>query len=282
MSRAHRKQRRRVINDLWDTWKLRIPFTGEITTQWDLYSNDTSKSLPWIVQIQKRLFDPLGIGDPKHCRQTVYLMKDRLAEIKICYKRVTSEVERWLKVGERLNIKEHPTKSGESSTNKMSSPSAATSEDLQKVPERLISEHKSFQTQMQLYDVHISELVNFLLALAELYDVIDTTYFEVEKAKKSEDAEYIIEVLKLLDSTKGNEIKLYKSTLDTGEKFLAAVNDSKHDQPVRKETQTILANLKLDHEHWLTWCQECCKDLQDKIHAATTSNRTLYILQCID
>ena len=56
-------------------------------------------------------------------------------------------------------------------------------EDLQKVPERLISEHKSFQTQMQLYDVHISELVNFLLALAELYDVIDTTYFEVEKAK---------------------------------------------------------------------------------------------------
>ena len=126
-----------------------------------------------------------------------------------------------------LNIKEHPTKSGESSTNKMSSPSAATSEDLQKVPERLISEHKSFQTQMQLYDVHISELVNFLLALAELYDVIDTTYVEVEKAKKSEDAEYIIEVLKLLDSTKGNEIKLYKSTLDTGEKFLAAVDDSK-------------------------------------------------------
>ena len=86
-------------------------------------------------------------------------------------------------------------------------------------------------------------------------------------------------MLKLLDSTKGNEIKLYKSTLD---KFLAAVDDSKYDQPARKEAQTILANLKLDHEHWLTWCQECCEDFQDKIHAATTSNRTLYILQCID
>ena len=126
-----------------------------------------------------------------------------------------------------LNIKEDPTKSDDSSPNQNSKTTKIkASEDLQKLPQQLISEHKSFQTLMQLYDVHITELANFLLALAELYDVIDTAYAEVEKAKKSDDAEFIIEVLKLLDSTKEKEIKLYNSALDTGEKFLSVVDSS--------------------------------------------------------
>ena len=126
-----------------------------------------------------------------------------------------------------LNIKEDPTKSDDSSANQNSKTTKIkASEDLQKLPQQLISEHKSFQTLMQLYDVHLTELANFLLALAELYDVIDTAYAEVEKAKKSDDAEFIIEVLKLLDSTKEKEIKLYNSALDTGEKFLSVVDSS--------------------------------------------------------
>ncbi|XP_063712658.1 titin-like isoform X5 [Symsagittifera roscoffensis] len=275
------EERRRIINDLWDTWKLRMPFTDDIHSQWDMFKQDANKSLSWMVEIQKRLFAPLVIGDPKHCRQTAYVMKDRLAEIKITYKRVTSEVERWLKMSEMLNIKQKPESARKKSSG--SPVDGEVDETVARIPQLLISEHKSYQTKMELYDLHLTTLVEFLLKLGDLYDAIDATYSEVEKAKCSVDDEEIVgKVLEVLHSTREKEEKLYDGTVKSGHQFMDQVNDKQLAQPAKKETKAILADLELDHQHWLQWCDQISEELQSRASNATLANRAIYILQCID
>ncbi|XP_075253986.1 muscle M-line assembly protein unc-89-like isoform X3 [Convolutriloba macropyga] len=275
------EERRRVINDLWDTWKLKMPFVRDITSQWDMFGHDANKSLNWIVEVQRRLFAPLVIGDPKHCRQTAYVMKDRLAEIKITYKRVTSEVERWLKMSEMLNIKQKPESTSSDKNSEGLSPNSET-ESVVKIPQQLISEHKSYQTKMQIYDNHLNTLVEFLLKLGDLYDAIDATYSEVEKAKSTEDPEFVIKVMQVLDDTRDNEVQLFDDTVKSGNSFMDQVNDDELPQPAKKETKVILSDLDMDHQHWLQWYEQCSKELQSRIQTATHSNRAIYILQCID
>ena len=40
---AQFEERRRMVNDLWDTWRLNSALARELSTQWDMYSHDANK-----------------------------------------------------------------------------------------------------------------------------------------------------------------------------------------------------------------------------------------------
>ena len=141
-----------------------------------------------------------------------------------CFQRVTSEVERWLKMSEMLNIKQKPESTSSDKNSEGLSPNSET-ESVVKIPQQLISEHKSYQTKMQIYDNHLNTLVEFLLKLGDLYDAIDATYSEVEKAKSTEDPEFVIKVMQVLDDTRDNEVQLFDDTVKSGNSFMDQVND---------------------------------------------------------
>ena len=52
-------------------------------------------------------------------------------------------------------------------------------------------------------------------------------------------------------------------------------------QPAKKETKAILADLELDHQHWLQWCDQISEELQSRASNATLANRAIYVSDAI-
>jgi len=233
---AHFSERKFLITDYYEHWKVHVTTGREFKSQWNQFVQDVRKTIDWMLKEEKELFAPYISGYLGGTADEAKKMQEKVNRFIPIAQRAQDEVEKHLKTAEMLILQ------------------GDTKGQRDQIISELLRVHTRFQGRIGEYQTLLRMAIKFFESLGQVDKLIDST----EKAYQSTDLPTELTSAQVMlrehDVSKVKVNQLIDFTADEGEKIVTRVRQQESESVAKDEVAKVLQLTEKRRRAWeRTW-----------------------------
>jgi len=233
---SHFNERKYLITDYYEHWKVHVVTGKEFKTQWQQIIQDARKTIDWMVKEEKDLFAPYNAGQLGANFEEAKRLQDKVNRFEPTAKKAQEDVENLLRTAEMLSLK------------------GDTRGQRDQIVNELLRVHTRFQARFNEYKILLKMSVKFFESIDKLDKLIQNTekeYMSTELPMEPTKAEMM---LREHEASRSKIKHLIDFTSEEGEQIVVRVRQQDAEAVARDEVQRVLQMTEERRRLWeKTW-----------------------------